>query len=252
MTMSESRNKAQSPIPGLVVGLLIVILSFWPGHRSFALDNPEQRVADTIKDYIVNKYPDWPREDIKLTFKMADAVFAGLKTVPEDAKLEVLEVYPDFKPVGSVVFPIRAAFGGAERKVTVRARVEVIRDVAAAARLIKKGTALEAADLKMNSRDVALLPQKYFVGLDPLVGKEAKISIPENSTIFEWMIGEAPLVRRGSLVTLMVSAPGLTVKTKAEAQEDGGLGSEIKVKRADSRKVVTAKIISPDEVEVKL
>ena len=252
MTESEFRNKFQGPISKLVVGLLIIVSSFWFGHWSFALDNPEQRVTETIKSYIVNKYPNWPKEEINLTFKMTEAVFTAMKDVPESASLEVIEIYPDFKPVGNIVFPIRAAYGEETKKFIIRAKVEVVRNVVAAARLIKKGKVIEAADLKIDSRDVALLPQKYFVSLDPLISEEAKISIPENSTVFEWMVGAVPLVHRGNPLTLVVSAPGLTVKTKAEAQEDGGLGSEIKVKRVDSKKIVAAKIISPSEVEVKL
>jgi flagella basal body P-ring formation protein FlgA len=183
---------------------------------------------------------------------MADAAFASLKAVPGNATLEVLEVYPDFKPVGTVVFPLKADFGSESRKIMVRAKVEVIRQVAAASRYIKKGKSLEAADLKTDARDVALLPQKYFVGVDSLIGKEAKISIPENSTIFEWMVGDVALIHRGDMLTLTVSTAGLTVKAEAQAQEDGGLGSEIRVKRVDSQKLITAKIISPNEVEVKL
>jgi flagella basal body P-ring formation protein FlgA len=231
----------------LLIGLAVgVSLPGW------AMDNPEQKVTDTIKSYIVNKYPNWPKEEISLTFKMAESVFAELKTLSENASLEVIEVYPDFKPVGNVVFPIKVAFGIESKKVMVRAKVEVVRNIVAAAKLIKKGKVIEPADLKIDLRDVALLPQKYFVSNDPLVGQEAKISIPENSTIFAWMVGAVPLVHRGNPVTLVVSAPGLTVKTKAEAQEDGGLGSEIKVKRIDSRKIVAGKIISANEVEVKL
>lgn len=228
---------------GLMAGIALPCL---------AMDNPEQRVTETIKSYIVNKYPDWPKEEINLTFKMAEAVFAAMKNVPESASLEVIEVYPDFKPVGNIVFPIRASYGEQVQKFMVRAKVEVIRDVVAASKLIKKGKVIEPADLKIDSRDVALLPRKYFVNFDPLLSEEAKISIPENSTVFAWMIGDVSLVHRGSQVTLVVSAPGLAVKTKAEALEDGGLGSEIKVKRVDSNKIVAARIISPSEVEVKL
>ncbi|MDD5593677.1 MAG: flagellar basal body P-ring formation chaperone FlgA, partial [Candidatus Margulisbacteria bacterium] len=219
---------------------------------SYALDNPEQKVTDTIKNYIVAKYPDWSKDEIRLTYKTAENIFSEMTALPKDSQLSVIEVYTDFKPVGSVVFPIRAVAGGMDRKFMIRAKVDVVKKVAAAARLIKKGRSIESADLKIEERDVALLPQKYFLSAEPLVSKEAKISIPGNSTIFEWMVGEVPLVRRGAPVTLIVTAPGLAVKTKAQAQEDGVLGSEIKVKRADSNKIVAGKIISAGEVEVKL
>ncbi len=235
-------------LPLLFLGLTLAGFSL----PAVALDNPEQAVTDTIKSYIVGKYPDWPKDEIQLTYKTADSAFAELRGLPGDASLEVIEVYSDFKPVGTVVFPLRVSSASAAKKFMVRAKVEVVRRIVAAARLVKKGQVIAPEDLKLEARDVALLPQKYFLSTDGLVGQEAKIAIPGNSTVFEWMVGAVPLVHRGKAVTLLVSAPGLTVKAQAEAQDDGALGAQIRVKRADSNKIVTATIISADEVEVKL
>jgi flagella basal body P-ring formation protein FlgA len=214
------------------------------------LDNPEQRVTETITNYIVKKYPDWAENKINLTYRMAEGVFSEMKKLPETATLEVIEVYADFKPVGSAVFPLQASFEGGGAKYMVRAKVEILKEIVAAARLIKKGKLIGRDDLKLDERDVALLPQKYFTGPDLLISQEAKISIPDNSTIFNWMIGEVPLVHRGDVLTLIVDAPGLSVRAKARAEEDGVLDQEIKVKRADSNKILAAKILSASEVEV--
>jgi flagella basal body P-ring formation protein FlgA len=237
--------------------VLILNLTLDIGHWSFvspclALDNPEQKVTETIKNYIVKKYPGWAGNKINLTYRMAEGVFSELKKLPESASLGIIEVYADFKPVGSAVFPLQASFEGSGAKYMIRAKVEILQEIVAAARRIKKGTLIGRDDLKLEERDVALLPQKYFTGPDLLISQEAKISVPENSTIFNWMIGEVPLVHRGDILTLIVNAPGLSVRVKAKAEEDGLLGQEIKVKRADSNKILAAKILSANEVEVKL
>ncbi|OGB90254.1 flagella basal body P-ring formation protein FlgA [candidate division WOR-1 bacterium RIFCSPHIGHO2_01_FULL_53_15] len=229
-----------------------LLLAFSLSLPAFALAEPEQKTAEVIKNYVAGKYPGWTKEDIRPAFRLSEGVFGEMKGLPEETKLSVIEVYPDFKPVGSVIFPILAAAGEESRKFMVRAKVEVVKKIAAAARLIKKGKKIESADIKLEERDIALLPQKYFTGLDPLINKEAKIAIPQNSTVFEWMVGDVPLVRRGEQVNLLVTAPGLVVKTKALAQEDGGLGAEIKVRRLDANKILSAKVVSASEVEVKL
>ncbi|MDD5593502.1 MAG: hypothetical protein PHG97_02015, partial [Candidatus Margulisbacteria bacterium] len=58
----------------IFINLTLVIghLSFQP---SYALDNPEQKVTDTIKNYIVAKYPDWSKDEIRLTYKTAENIF---------------------------------------------------------------------------------------------------------------------------------------------------------------------------------
>jgi flagella basal body P-ring formation protein FlgA len=225
---------------------------FFIAGNALALENPEQKVAKVIKDYVVAKQPEWSKDEIQVTFKLAEKTFEGLKAYSDAVQIKVLEVYPEFKPVGSVVFPLLITDDEGSEKILLRAKVEVMREIAAAAATIKKGKMLEASDVKFEVRDVALLPPKYFVESVSLAGKEAKIGIPKNSTLFEWMVGEPPLVRRGANVSVTVSEPGLMVRTRGEAMEDGYRNAEIKVKRADSKKMIVGKVISPSEVEVKL
>ncbi|MGB9613353.1 MAG: flagellar basal body P-ring formation chaperone FlgA [Candidatus Margulisiibacteriota bacterium] len=234
-----------------LLALVVVVSIGLFFNFTLALSNPEQKAAEIIKDYIMAKYPNWSRDEIRITFKFAEKTFENLKTLGEDTTFKVLEVYPEFKPVGNVIFPIEIFSGNTSQKIFLRAKVEVIKKVAVAAKGIKKKKVLEATDLKLEERDIALLPQKYYVESERLVGKEAKINIPANSTIFEWMVGEVPLIRQGDEVMIVVSAPGLTVKAKGEALEDGYGGQEIKVKRKESKKILVGKVISPTEVEVK-
>jgi len=231
---------------------ILVVFSISFGGNALALSDPEQKVAEVIKDYVVAKQPEWSKDEVQITFKLAEKTFEGLKAYSDAAQIKVLEVYPEFKPVGSVVFPLLITDGEGSEKVLLRAKVEVMKKIAAAAATIKKGKVLETSDVKFEVRDVALLPPKYFVESVSLAGKEAKIGIPKNSTLFEWMVGEPPLVRRGDGVSVRVSEPGLMVRTRGEAMEDGYRDAEIKIKRADSKKMIVGKVISPSEVEVKL
>jgi len=217
-----------------------------------ALDDPEQKVSAAIKKHIIAKYPDWAGDEIIITFKSAEKTFDRLRALSDQAEFAVLTVSPDFKPVGNVVVPLQVSDGGDSEKILLRTKVEVRKKIAAAAVLIKKGKLIEPADLKLESRDVALLPPKYFVETLTLGGKEAKITIPANSTLFAWMVGEPPLVKRGAEVTVVVTAPGLTVKAKGQALDDGYRDQELKVRRADTRKTIVGKVISPSEVEVKI
>lgn len=217
-----------------------------------AMDDPEQKTAGVIKDYIITKYPHWFRDEIRISFRFSEEVFNNMKILPEGSRIKVIEVYPEFRPIGNVIFPLEVKTGETAKKVFVRAKVEVFKKVMAAAKLVKRGKLIEAADLKVEERDIALMPQKYFVDSLSLVGKEAKINLPANGTIFDWMVGDLPLFRRGSSVTIVVSSEGIKVKAQGEALEDGYLNAQIKVKRKENRQTVVAKVISPTEVEVKL
>ena len=108
---------------------IIIILMLLPLAFCFeakALDNPELKMTATIKDYIVSKYPSWLKEEINLNFKYAETTFGELAKLPKTAKFRVLEVYPEFKPVGNAVFPIEVLSGDLPQKVFIRAKVEEI------------------------------------------------------------------------------------------------------------------------------
>lgn len=236
----------------LILVSAFVIFSALPAQ---ALDDPEQALTEVIEDYVMTKYPEWIGYEIKVSLKYADKIYDSLAEYDEeDVDLSVMEIYRDFKPVGNVIFPILITTKDSSRKIFVRAKVEVFKNVVIANRRIKRGEEIMAEDLSYESRDIAVLPQKYFENIVQVANTEAKTSIPKNSTVFEWMIQEVPLVHRGDNVLVVVTAPNLTVKSEGKVLEDGYLDKKIKVKvkREDESKTLEGILVSSDEVEVKL
>jgi flagella basal body P-ring formation protein FlgA len=255
----DIRDKSKVPINKLGIVALIVLSSFIIGNSPFvrsasALNNPEQALKDVIEDYVMTKYPEWIGYDIKIDLKYADKILEGLEEVDEDAVLSVVEVYQDFKPLGNVIFPIEVLTKDETRRIFVRAKVEVFKNVVIALRSIKRGEVIQVEDLGMESRDIASIPQRYFDHIAQVADMEAKTSIPRNSTIFEWMIKEVPLVHRGDDVLIRVTAPDLRVKVKGRALEDGYLGKWIKVRseKSNDKEPLEGILISSSEVEVRL
>lgn len=233
--------------------LLVIILSLAIGHWSLALNNPDQKVTEVIKNYVVTKYPDWSKDEVKVTFKYAERAFGKLRTYGEDVSFKILELYSDFKPLGNLLLPLEISEKGKPKaRIFLQAKVEVYKDVAVAKRTIKKGKVLTKGDLKLEKRDVALLPQKYVTLLLPLIGKEAKMTIPKRSILFSWMAGELPVVRRGEKVKILVSGQNLLIEAKGTALEDGYPQEEIKVKRPGAKRILQAVVKGPGQVEVKL
>jgi flagella basal body P-ring formation protein FlgA len=217
-----------------------------------ALDDPEAKIAKVIEDYVIATYPDWAGLEIRITFKYADRLFEGLRALEGEVEFKIAEVYTNLKPVGNVIFPIEVSAGEESRKVFVRAKVEVFKKVVVAARHIKRGTMISLDDVKLEERDIAMFPQSYYADLEGVLLKETKTSVPRNSTIFEWMIKEIPMVRRGDEVTILVKGPNLLVRTTGMALEDGYEGKWLKVKVAgkDAKDSLEGRLISSNEVEV--
>lgn len=217
-----------------------------------ALDDPEAKLAGVIEDYVESSYPQWIGLDIKINFKFANKLFDSLRDIADDAQFKIVDVYQDFRPVGNVIFPIEITGDGVNRKIFLRARVEVFKPVVVAKNKIKRGATISLDDLGLEERDIAMLPEKYFNSKILVANTEAKTTIPENSTIFKWMVKEIPLVHRGDLVAIVVKGVNLMLKTEGTVLGDGYLGKEVKVKRAGSKKTVEGILVSSKEVEVRL
>ena len=221
---------------------------------SFALENPDQKITQVIQDFVTAKNPEWGNLKITVDLKNRDKIAEMLKDVPEDAGLKIVQLFDDFKPIGNVIFPIQIsnASGEALIKIFARAKVEIFKEMVCSANQISRGQRIEMADLKLEERDVALLPNQYYSDLVQVISSEAKTIIPKNSTIFGWMIKEIPMIRRGAQVRLVVKADNLLVKAQGVALEDGYLNKEVKVKRSESNKILIGLVSSPGEVEVNL
>jgi len=231
-----------------------------------AMDNPEKELTKVIENYVKEnyvkeKYPDWADLDIQVSFKFADKVFNMLREFEGKVDLAILPTYKDFKPIGNVIFPIEVSSGDFlkkvfVKKVFVRAKVSVFKDIVVAAKKIKRGGKIEADLLTLQKRDIAMLPQKYFTEMIEVKNSEAKTTIPKNSTIFAWMVKEIPLVRRGDKVTIVLKGPNLLLKTRGVLLEDGYKGKTVKVRpqigSSKTKTILDGLLISDNLVEVKL
>ncbi|MFH1683846.1 MAG: flagellar basal body P-ring formation chaperone FlgA [Candidatus Margulisiibacteriota bacterium] len=252
--IQDTRYKQISKL-NIGICLLVIVWLLFLGNWDLpaeALDNPEAKLADVVEDYVLTAHPDWIGLDMRVTFKFADKIFASLKNINDKAEFKIVDVYKDFRPVGNVIFPIKITGDSINRKVFVRAKVEVFKPVVVSAKKIKRGETIVEEDVAVEERDIAMLPEKYFKDQIMVIGTEAKTTIPKNSTIFSWMVKEVPLVHRGDNVAILVKGENLLIKTEGAVLMDGYLGKEVKVKRKDSKKSVEGILISSDEVEVTL
>jgi flagella basal body P-ring formation protein FlgA len=234
----------------IVILVFVGLLAF--AAMSIALENPEAKLAKLIKDHVLSKRPEWGELDIQVTLKYADKTLASLEQLPADTGLKIVEVYKDVKPVGNVIFPIEVSSGRRIRKIFLRTKVEVFKVVVVSKHYIPRGEVVKDENLRLMKRDIAMIPEKYFDKIEYVAGTETKTSIPENSTLFSWMIKEVPLVHRGDKVMVRIVAPNLLLKTEGVALEDGYIGTEMKVKRKGIKNPVEGVLVSSNVVEVRL
>jgi len=89
----------------------------------------------------------------------------------------------------------------------------------------------------------------YDKPIQKLAGYESKTYLPKGKILTSRLVRKTPLIYRNSTVNAVASDGGLEVYFTAKALEDGSLGQVIKVKR--DRKILRAKVISQDKVQIR-
>ncbi|OGC22101.1 flagella basal body P-ring formation protein FlgA [candidate division WOR-1 bacterium RIFOXYB2_FULL_42_35] len=230
-------------------GFLLLVILWQPAG---AVESAEQKITNLIKDQVVTGYPAWKNLKIEVAYKFTDNIFKQLDAQGYDLGFKITETSREIKPLGNVIFPIEVSLKETTQKIFIRARVGVFNNLVVAKNTVKRGESLSSENLAVEERDIATLPQQYYSNINDLKNKEAKITIPSNSTVFDWMVKNVPLVRRGENVTIRVTAPNLLVKSSGVFLEDGYLNEKVRVRKNGSKDILEGILKSTGEVEVRL
>ncbi|HZZ27965.1 MAG TPA: flagellar basal body P-ring formation chaperone FlgA [Pirellulales bacterium] len=89
-----------------------------------------------------------------------------------------------------------------------------------------------------------------FATLDEVVGREAILAIAPGQVLDPQYVRTPVLVKRGSIVTVYVMAPGIKIRTTGRAREDGSRGQLITVEAVLDRKTFFSRVTGIDQVVV--
>lgn len=127
----------------------------------------------------------------------------------------------------------------------VPARIDVLQEVVTATRDIYKGTILKADDLSLTVRNTSNLGFGYAKSTTGLIGNAVTRNISSGGVIRLNHVSEPIAITRGDKITLEAGNGGLSVATSAIAMSDGKVGEQIRVKNAQSKRVIEAFVVAP-------
>lgn len=225
-----------------IMAVLLITLSA-AGLEAAPVESP---CRAAVREYIAANMP-WPPESARVDFLSEEP-----ESVPQSPSL-TLRVEPagnlDF--VGDTVFLVKAFRGGSLlRTESVRARIEVLRDVVTAARGMASGTILSESDLRTVRRWVRRIPPNALVSTESAAGKRLAVQVVAGAEILTPMLKEIPLVRRGKMVKMVFENGPMQIVTVGMSEEDGVAGNIIRVKNVTSNKTIYAKVLSDSIVGV--
>jgi flagella basal body P-ring formation protein FlgA len=85
---------------------------------------------------------------------------------------------------------------------------------------------------------------------EQIIGRQLRNRVTKGQVFASHSIQDPIVVKRGTLVELLIENGGVNVSTKAEAQADGTIGQKIMVRSATSKKEVLATVVGDSTVKV--
>lgn len=128
--------------------------------------------------------------------------------------------------------------------------VKAVANVLIASSAIRQGEVLSEANTTWQPRDITKL-QNVIEAPNNVIGRIARRSIAAGSAITTADVADPPVVLSGETVTLTVICGAVTIRTSAEAKQDGKVGDVIRVKPLPSDQDVRAKVTGPGTVEMR-
>ncbi|QGU33005.1 flagellar basal body P-ring formation chaperone FlgA [Thermochromatium tepidum] len=136
--------------------------------------------------------------------------------------------------------------------VFIPARIERHAEVLVVDRPIARQQVIQPEDIRLERQAVSGLTNGYFTEPEAVVGMTSRRHLVPGQVLTSAHVTQRRVVKRGQEVTLFSARPGLVVRMKGIALEDGGEGARIRVRNSSSKRVVEGYVEPSGAVRVGL
>ena len=117
---------------------------------------------------------------------------------------------------------------------------------------VSRGAAIEPERLQTRKQEVSRFGSGYYRPGDPVDRLQARRDLPAGTAITARNVEPRLAVRSGEQVTIRLSIRGLDIKSRGKALQSGPVGKVIRVRNAQSGRVVEGEITAPGQVRVRM
>ncbi len=135
-------------------------------------------------------------------------------------------------------------------KVWASVDISVITEVVAARKPLGRYQLIGEDDIHLVKMNLAELPCDAMTDLGDALGKRTKRMIRSKTVLRPDLLELPPVVKRGSIVSIIAEAPGIKVTALGKVKEKGRKGQVIQVENLDSNKGIYARVLDSNTVVV--
>jgi flagellar basal body P-ring formation protein FlgA len=117
-------------------------------------------------------------------------------------------------------------------------------------RALAADTVISSADVRTVKRWLIREPQQTIASREEALEKRIISAVRPNQEITRTMLRDVPLIKKGRMVKMVLNNGFITITTVGQTQEDGGMGSSVRVKNVSSERIVYARVVGDSLVQV--
>lgn len=168
--------------------------------------------------------------------------------IPETEPIQIRVAPVGSLAPGRISLRLEAVNGAGKvlRNFTGTVFADVWKTVPCAARVLNRGNILEPALITFARKNLAFMPRLPWDGRGLPLRMNAAVGAGQ--VIFADAVEPIPVIQKGAAVTLVYEGLTLKLSVPAESLEDGGIGSMIRVRNMQSKKIIAARVLDAGTV----
>lgn len=166
------------------------------------------------------------------------------------AEVSVNNIALDYR-TGRFTTSLNLPMGTGEfRSINITGRIEELVSVPVLAQTANRDDIIGQNDVVWLEMPKQRLSQNILLDSDLLIGMAARRSLRASTPLRPTDIQEPVLIRKGTLVAMVISAGPMKISTIGRALQDGGKDDVIQIVNVDSHQTVEGRVVGQDNVEI--
>jgi flagella basal body P-ring formation protein FlgA len=189
----------------------------------------------------------WPKQQVQIT----NLNLRGDLQVPQgQLTYELLPRSHHLSPGPISLTVVVRVDGKPVRRLLAVGTISVSTEVVVAVMPLSRDQIITRADVRLEERTLAQVPEGAMTDLQEVIGKRPRRSISSGTPLHARLLEAPPVIQKGSVVTVLINTPTLSVVMQGQAKEDGAVGEQIRVVNLASRKEIYGRVIDENTVRV--
>lgn len=133
--------------------------------------------------------------------------------------------------------------------VSLKYNIKAYQQVVVAARNIAARETITAENIRLERREVGKI-SGYLTDMDKVLGQTARQPVTAGTPLSEGAVNKPVVVKRGAGVTIIARTGDVSVTAGGQALQDGREGEIIRVQNLLSKRILNARVVNANTVEV--